>query len=73
MEIKTKFNIGDECYFLMCNKVNEAVVEQIQTSNSNLQSSIIYKIEENPAGTQYTKLFLEHELFKTKQDLLDSL
>lgn len=73
MKIETKFNIGNKCYFLMLDKVREAVIEEIETRNVQGQSNIIYTIDKNPAGSQYTKRLLEHEIFKTKQDLLDSL
>lgn len=73
MKIETKFDLNDKCYFLMGNMVNQAVIERIETSNVKGQSSVIYTIDRNPQGTQYTKRLSEHEVFKTKQDLLDSL
>mgnify|MGYP003642053252 FL=1 len=73
MRIETKLNIKDKCYFLMCDAVREATIERIETSNVKGQSDVIYTIDENPAGTQYTKRLLEHEVYETKQDLLDAL
>ena len=73
MTIETKLNIKDKCYFLMCNAVREATIERIETRNAQGQSDVIYTIDENPAGTQYTKRLLEHEVYKTKKDLLESL
>ena len=73
MKIETKLGLNDKCFFMMCDAVREAVIERIETSNVIGQSDVIYTIDENPAGSQYTKRLLEHEVFETKQDLLDSL
>lgn len=73
MKIETEFNLGDYCYLLMLDAVREATIERIETSRVRGQKSIIHTIDMNPAGSQYTKRFLEKELFATKQDLLDSL
>ena len=73
MIIETKLNIDDKCYFLMNNAVWDAFIEKIETSNVLGQSDIIYTIDENKAGNQYTTRLLEHEVYKTKKDLLDSL
>jgi hypothetical protein len=73
MKIETKLNIKDRCYFLMCDAVREAVIERIETSNLQGQTDVIYTIEENPAGSQYTKRLLEHEVYETIHDLLDAL
>jgi hypothetical protein len=57
----------------MCDAVKEAVIERIETSNLQGQTDVIYTIDENPAGSQYTKRLLEQEVYETKQDLLDAL
>lgn len=73
MNIQTKLDINDKCYFLMNDAVREAIIERIETSTVQGQSDVIYTIDNNPAGSQYTKRLLEHEVYKTKMDLLDSL
>ena len=73
MTIKTKLDLNDECFFLMGNKINKAVIKEIETRNKREQSTVIYYINENPVGEQYTTRFLESELFETKQDLLETL
>lgn len=57
----------------MCDTIREAVIERIETSNVIGQSDVIYTIDKNPAGSQYTNRLLEHEVYETKQDLLDNL
>jgi len=73
MIIKTEFGLKDKCFFLMCDKIHEALIERLEVSIVQGQSSITYTIDNNSAGTQYRKRFLESELFETKQDLLESL
>lgn len=74
MEIKTKLNIDDKCFFLMNNKVCEAMIKLIDVSVSIAKyPTIIYTIDKNPIGIQYTNRFYEHEVFGNKQDLLTSL
>lgn len=73
MKIETKLGLNDKCFFIMLNAVREALIERIETSNVIGQSDVIYTIDKNPAGSQYTKRLLEYEVFDTKQALLDSL
>lgn len=70
---------GDTVFFLFKDKVREAqVIEKVTTetyctSYANVATTINYEIDNNPAGSQYTKRFSEGELFKTKEELLNSL
>ena len=73
MTIETKLNLGDTCFFLMLDKVREAVIESIETNNSLGGSYVYYIIDQNDAGEQYAKRLSENEVHKTKQDLLNSL
>lgn len=73
MKIETKLNLQDKCFFLMLDAVREAVICRIETSNVVGETNVIYTIDKNPAGSQYTKRLLESEVFETKQELLDSL
>lgn len=73
MIIETKLNIGDKCFFLMLDAVREAKIEEIEARVDFSETSIIYTIDENTAGSQYTKRLLDSEVFPTKQDLLNSL
>lgn len=74
MDIKTKLNINDTCFFLTQNMVRESEIESISISAySNLDIRISYMVKKNPAGSQYTTRFDENDIFKTKEDLLKSL
>ena len=73
MKIETKLNIGDICYFMTINKIFSSVIESISIRALRGELNIEYQIRNNQAGTQYTKLFSENEIFATKQDLLNSL
>lgn len=75
MIINTKYSVRDEVYILLQNKVYTVIIERIDISivNETTVDDITYTVEKNPAGTQYSTRFPERELFKTKQDLLDSL
>lgn len=70
MEIKTKFDTGDTVYFLYGNKVHTGDVVMIN----------IHKIFSRSIGIKYRIHGLsqavdraEHELFKTKEELIKSL
>jgi len=73
MKIETKLNLGDECFFIMGNKIRKAIVKSINVFIENNKEKLVkYEIEENPLG-DYRTYFYDNELFKTKQDLLNSL
>ncbi len=79
MTITTKLNIGDKVFFLQCNKVYTTEITNIVTKTELNSFGVVgttnhYVIAQNPAGSQYSKSgFTENELFKTKQELLDTL
>ena len=67
MKIETKLNIKDECYFLHQNTIKKCIIEKIKINVFELNLEIKYEIKFN------SFLYLEKDLFKTKQELLDSL
>lgn len=73
MTIETKLNISDECYLLCCNKVRTGIVKDIQISVLKEKMYIKYSILFNDSDKTEHKIYLEEDIFKTKQDLLDSL
>lgn len=66
MQINTKFNIGDTCFFLHDKKVCEAHVSRLYGIVTDDYTVVIY----NFIG--YKTEFSERELFGTKQELLTS-
>lgn len=68
-----ELKIGSTAFFLMHNKVVNAVVEEIRTVETKVGISITYTIDKNPAGDNYTKHWSSKEIFSSKQQLLDSL
>ena len=86
MEIKTKFNIEDEVFFLFKNRVLKSIVSFIKIhldmdSNITIEYIIIepyFRISEDPAYingviNKSFKVFKERELYTSKQELIDSL
>lgn len=73
MKIETKLNVEDECYFLHSNKVKTGFIEDIQISALKEKMYIKYSVLfKNDDKTEY-RIYLEEDVFKTKQELLDSL
>lgn len=68
MKIETKFDVGEEVYFLMD---NEIVLDEIRsfkiTKEVNRGAITVYFIG------NYVQDFKESKLFKTKEELLNSL
>ena len=74
MKIETKFDPKQKVFFLFENRVCTEFIEEIKiTIDSAGIQYVEYIVNDNPMGSPYGKLFLEEQLFTTKQDLLDSL
>ena len=88
MKIETKFNIGDEVYYLFRNKIISSKISFIRINIAlEKEINIIYGIEESYFRTdpnvekmvvsygnyKYYKTFSESILFRTKQELINSL
>lgn len=73
MKIETKLEIENECYFLYFNKVNTGIVKDIQISVLKERTYIKYTVLFKDCDKQESKIFLEDNVFKTKQELLASL
>lgn len=76
MEIKTKYNIGDEVYFIHNNKVNNSRIKSIEvTCISNYDA--LYPTEPKVVITYHVMInntrYCEYDLFKTKEELINSL
>lgn len=69
MTIETKFNVGDEVYFMKDNRVKRGKVQSIilPTIESSAMPQIKYTL------LSETTYEYEHLLFKTKEELLQSL
>lgn len=73
MKIETKLNVEDECYFLHSNKVKTGFIKDIQISVLKEKMYIKYSVLFKNDDKAETKIYLEEDVFKTKQELLDSL
>ena len=65
MTIKTKYNIGDEVWFIRNNKVTLGFVEIINIRHTTFEEDIEYYVLGN--------WYYESSLFPTKEELLKSL
>lgn len=71
MEIKTKYNIGDEVYALHDGKVVSFNIDRIEvTISKHYSPSIIY--ETFGLEDTFRQCFSEERLFSSKEDLLES-
>ncbi len=69
MEIKTKYNIGDEVWFMHNNKIANSRIEYISTlSSKNSKTVIRYEVM-----LKNYLIIKEGDVFPTKQALIDSL
>jgi hypothetical protein len=78
MEIQTKFDVNHDAFILCNNVIYEVHIIYVDISVKKQEfyttsTSITYTISNNPAGSQFTKRFLEDELFETKEELAKSL
>lgn len=69
MEIKTKFNLYEEVYFLYDNKLTQSSVAGISLEINTKRIEEKYVLQ---GSTGYTK-FDRSSLFKTKEELVASL
>lgn len=67
MTNETKFNIGDKVWVLTDNHIATDVIEESRVEITNSHVLIYHKIR----GCKY--FFKDDDLFRTKQELLDSL
>lgn len=69
MKIETKYDISDNVWFMSNNSTKSALIVN-WTISANGGNPIITYYVNNPG---YDNTFKEHQLFPTKQDLLNSL
>lgn len=67
MTLNSDFNLGDEVYFMCNNKVCKEKIISVQVFNNGMHQREEYGLTGVPG------MFMLNRLFKTKQDLLDSL
>ena len=72
MKIETKFDIGDNVFLLVENKVNtaEVITAHVRISRNTYNVDIV---EIHYVVTDISRIISEKDLFATKQELLDSL
>ena len=82
MNIETKFNIGEDVFLLYDNKIIEVKITNISISVSGKNIDYKHAIKQEPISiyyfyrdksTTHSHKSLEYEIFKTKQELLNSL
>ena len=74
MKIETKFNIGDEVWFILNNKVNCSKISKIAVEFTNKDNYYYYHFEyDPPRSPTLCNYFSIKNVFATKQELLDSL
>lgn len=78
MEIKTKYNVGEELYFIYSNKVTKASVISVTININEAEVITKYKIRfktssKNSFSSSIDKNVLELELFKTQEELLENI
>ena len=71
MIIETKYNIGDEVWFINHNKVCVSFITDIRVRKNKTNIKVEYHIE--PQHKIVFGVIKEQELFSTKEELLKSL
>jgi hypothetical protein len=71
MTIETKYNIGDEVWFMNENKVYVSFVEDVRVKRNSKNTKIEYMVESMQKKDFGLKK--EQDLFPTKEELLKSL
>lgn len=72
MVIKTRYSIGDIVWFLRSNKVLSAPIGRIEYSTDGKFYSLSYQLK-GYMETLHPDSFQEHQLFQTKEELINSL
>lgn len=82
MTIQTKYNIGDDVWFMHDNQIVSGKIDIISTNSyrnrfTKNELSVTYTLQKtrkiNGSADSFVILRAESELFPTKQDLLNSL
>lgn len=73
MKIETKYNLGDEVWFMRYDRIQSGhICEVLVRYTTPNWYSEVYKVKEWNSGLN-SPTFTTHELFKTKQELIESL
>lgn len=82
MKIETKYDIGDEVYYIEDGKIKKSQISGVDISAKEIKDLFVPKkpkLFNLETITYYiisfgvTKVMLENEIFKTKEDLIKSL
>lgn len=71
MDIKTKYNIGDEVWFMNENKACVSFIEDVRVKKNSKNTKIEYMVESMQKKDFGLKK--EQDLFPSKEELLKSL
>ena len=72
MTIKTKYNIGDEVWFMNENKACSDIITAIHIYRTETMSNVTYGFGQS-IHSQIIATMSEQDLFSTKEELLKSL
>lgn len=72
MKIETKFNVGDEVWFIRHNKITKGEISIVHTSSDGSLTNTSYQIRMSSSPADYFELY-ENEYFATKEELIKSL
>ena len=72
MTIETKFNIGDEAWFMHFGEIKKGMISHIDVYVKQYSVKPYYWIIIEPSDKAILK-FEDEELYRNKQELLDSL
>ena len=71
MEFNTKYNVGDEVYVIKHSKIDRKTINSVTVKQGCSSANITYTFAEGGCGSSGS--VWQHEIFATKQELLDSL
>ena len=73
MNIKTKFDVGDECWVMVNNKPTCLKIIGLYVTNNDSPEGIFTTIEYSVGSGDSARKYCENKLFATKEELIDKL
>lgn len=74
MTIETKFNIGDEAWFMYSDRLWHGSITAINLDvHRDKETSTLYQVSKEYLGDERNYWLGESKLFRTKQELIESL
>jgi hypothetical protein len=73
MSIKTRFDVGDECWVMISNKPTKFKITGVYVWNTNTPEGIYTNIEYTIGHTDSMFKYMEENLSATKEELISKL